>query len=98
MGRKRKLRKRMIRRGLIDQPAVVVCVGRSCGKPAIARALADDLRAYALQVHPEVGVERVGCLGVCKQGPVAASYPRIKIKKRVDLPRGRRLVDRAARS
>lgn len=97
MGKKRKLRKLMRDRGCEDAPALVICVGQKCARREVSRAVAEDVRAYAIAHHPSVRVETVGCLNVCKKGPVSATYPRIKFHKRVDARRGRRLIDKLAR-
>lgn len=97
MGKKRKLRKLMRDREPEDAPALVICVGKRCARREVSRAVADDVRAYATAHHPSVRVETVGCLDVCKKGPIAATYPRIRFHKRVDAHRGRRLVDKLAR-
>jgi len=97
MGKKRKLREHMRRRDPDDAPALVICVGKNCCKRSKSRALVDASRAYAASEHPEVHVEVVGCLHVCKKGPIAATYPVIKIEKRVDARRARKLVDKLAR-
>ncbi|MDQ6984275.1 MAG: NAD(P)H-dependent oxidoreductase subunit E [Ghiorsea sp.] len=56
---------------------VIMCVGKSCGenmlllkymKEAVAKA---DLAEGADAVR----VNRAGCLGVCKQGPIMVVYP-----------------------
>ena len=42
-------------------------------------------------------VEVVGCLDVCKDGPIAATYPRVKFKKHVGKKRVRKLIDKVDR-
>jgi (2Fe-2S) ferredoxin len=96
MGKKRKLRKAMRKRGIADSPALAICVGKRCCERSRSRALVDELRTYAAVSHPDVQIAVVGCLHVCKNGPVAATYPRIKFKKHVDAKRGRKLVDKLA--
>lgn len=97
MGKTRKLRKQMRKRGAEEGRALVICVGKDCCSRATSRKLVDTTRAYAAANHPEVHVEVVGCLHVCKKGPVAATYPEIEFKKRVDAKKARKLVDQIAR-
>lgn len=97
MGKKRKLRKLMRQRAAEDVPTVVICVGKRCAPRELSCALAEDVRAYAIAQHPSIRVETVGCLDVCENGPIAATYPRIKFHEHVDARRGRRLVDKLAR-
>jgi (2Fe-2S) ferredoxin len=97
VGKKRKLRDEMHERHADDVPSLVICVGKHCCKREISRALVDETRAYAASNHPGVHVEVVGCLDVCKKGPVAATYPDIKFVKRVGKKRARKLVDKLAR-
>jgi len=97
MGKRAKLRKQMKRRGLEDVPAVVVCTGKKCAPREESRAVVAAAEEYAAE-HPDVRVECVGCLHVCKHGPVAASYPRIRFKKHVGKRRIRRLVDKVGRA
>lgn len=97
MGKKRKLEKLMRKRDPEDAPALVICVGKRCCERAESCAVAEEARAYAAASHPEVHVEVVGCLDVCKKGPVAATYPDIEFKKRVDARKARKLVDKLAR-
>ncbi len=97
MAKKRKLRTLMHTRDPEEAPAVVICVGTRCCPRSESRAIADEARAYAAAHHPEVHVEVVGCLDVCKQGPIAATYPEIRFKKHVGKKRVRKLVDKLAR-
>jgi (2Fe-2S) ferredoxin len=97
MGRKRKLRRQMRKRGLEDAPTLVICIGKKCCSPSLSRAVVDESRTYAAAMHPGVRIEVVGCLNVCKHGPVAATYPRITFKRHVDPRRARKLIDKIAR-
>jgi (2Fe-2S) ferredoxin len=97
MGRKRKLRKLMNKRHADEGASLVICVGKKCCDRAVSRALVDDTRAYIAARQSPVTVIEVGCLDVCKKGPIAATYPLIKIKKRVDARRARKLVDKLGR-
>lgn len=92
MGKKRKLRKQMQKRGLEDETALVICVGKHCCKREESRALVEAMRASAADAHTTVPIVTVGCLGVCEKGPIAATYPKIKFKKRVTLERARKLL------
>jgi (2Fe-2S) ferredoxin len=96
MGKKRKLREEMEERE-ITAPSVVVCVGKKCCARSESRAVVEAARAYAHEAHPRVHIEVVGCLHVCKDGPIAATFPNIKIKKHVGKKRVRKLIDKVDR-
>ena len=96
MGKKKKLKKKLAERGAEDSRCLVICIGKSC-HPEEARELLRETRGYAEVNCPSVRVEAIGCLHVCKKGPVAATYPSIKFKKRVDLERARRLLHKLER-
>jgi len=93
MGRKRKLRKQMRKRHLEDETALVICVGKRCCGREESCALVEATREYAAETHSNVPVVTVGCLDVCKKGPIAATYPDIEFKKRVTAKRARKLID-----
>ncbi|PCC68046.1 (2Fe-2S) ferredoxin [Nannocystis exedens] len=96
MGKKRKLRKSLHKREIDDAPALVICVGKSCARREVSRQLAEQTRAYATASGARVRVAVLGCLHVCKKGPVAATWPDIEFHKRVDFVRACRLVDELA--
>jgi (2Fe-2S) ferredoxin len=93
VGRKRKLRKKLKKRGLEDAVALVVCTGKKCCSRERSCALVDELR----QIETRVAITTVGCLGVCKKGPIVATYPKIKIAKRVTARDARALVAKLER-
>jgi (2Fe-2S) ferredoxin len=97
MGKKRKLRKQMERLALDDETALVICVGKHCCRREQSRALVESTRAYADAIHAHVSVVTVGCLDVCKNGPIAATYPAIKFRKHVTPKRARRMLDKLDR-
>ena len=97
MGKKRKLRKLMRKRGLEDETALVICVGKRCCRREESRALVEATRASAAEAHSAVPIVTVGCLGICEKGPIAATYPAIKFKKRVTLERARKLLAKLER-
>jgi (2Fe-2S) ferredoxin len=84
----------MRKRHLEDQTALVICVGKRCCGREESCALVEATRAYAAQTHSNLPVVTVGCLDVCKKGPIAATYPEIKFKKRVTAKRARKLLDK----
>lgn len=94
MGKKRKLRKLMRKRELEDETALVICVGKKCCPRAESRAVLEAARAYAAETHPTIRVVTAGCLHICKKGPIAATYPRGKFRKRVTAKRARKLLDK----
>src|SRR5262249_9351181 len=94
MGKKSKLRKQMHKRELDESTALVICVGKGCCAREESRALVEATRAYAGQAHRQVPVVTVGCLDICKKGPIAATYPRMKFKKHVTRKRARKLLDK----
>jgi (2Fe-2S) ferredoxin len=94
MGKKRKLRKQLRKRELEDETALVICVGKHCCAREDSCALVEATRAYAAQTHSTVEIVTVGCLDICKKGPIAATYPEIKFKKHVTPKRARKLLDK----
>lgn len=94
MGKKRKLRKLMRKRELEDQSALVICVGKRCCPRERSRALVEATRTYAATIHAQTQVVTAGCLDICKKGPIAATYPHIRFKKRVTAKRARKLLDK----
>jgi (2Fe-2S) ferredoxin len=97
VGKKRKLRKLMRKRKLENETALVICVGKDCCARRKSRALLEASRAYAEETHAQVRVVPAACLHICKNGPIAATYPRIKLKKHVTKKRMRKLVDKLDR-
>ena len=93
MSKKRKLRKQMAKRGLETELALVICTGKSCAPRSETRPLVEAARAY-VGAHPPVRLETVGCLHICKKGPIAATFPKIKFKKRVDRERAELMTDK----
>ena len=97
MGRKRKLRKEMRKRELESETALVICVGKHCCPRHESCALVEATRTYAEEIHSHVRIVKVGCLDICKKGPIAATYPEIKFKKHVTPKRARKLLDKLER-
>lgn len=97
MGKKSKLRKQMRKRSLEDATALVFCVGKHCCDRRLSCALVDQTREYAEQIHATVPIVTVGCLDICKKGPIAAAYPAMKFKKRVSGKRARKMLDKLER-
>jgi (2Fe-2S) ferredoxin len=89
--RKRRLREKLAGKLADGEQALVVCVGKKCCPRAESKALVDDARAYA---NGRVRVEVIGCLKVCKKGPIAATLPKGKLKKRVDRQEAHALIDK----
>jgi len=96
MGKKGKLRKQMRKRDLQGETALVICVGKHCCDRAESRAVAEAACKYAEQTHATAKVVTVGCLDICKKGPIAARYPAMKFKKHVTAERARKLLDKLA--
>lgn len=96
MGKKQKLRKQMRKRELEDETALVICVGKRCCEREESCVLVEATRAYAAETRSSVKVVTVGCLDICKKGPIAATYPEIKFKKHVTAKRARKLLDKLA--
>ena len=97
MGRKRKLRKQMYKRGLDDKPAIVICVGKRCCPRAESRALAEKTFEYADEKCSTIPVVTVGCLDICKKGPIAAAWPTMKFKKHATLKKTQKLLAKLER-
>lgn len=93
MGKKKKLKKLMRKREAGDEPALVVCVGKKCADREVSRALVEQARAHARGGASVVKIAVVGCLHICEDGPVVATYPKIKFHRHVDGPRVCGLVD-----
>ncbi len=96
VGKKRKLRKLMRRREAAEAPALVICVGKACAQRELSRALVGHVRAHAAERSLPVRVEVVGCLHVCEDGPVVATFPDIRFHRHVDGHEGCALVDKLA--
>jgi len=94
MGKKGKLRKQMHKRSLDGETAFVICTGKKCCPREESRALVETTTAYLDEIHARVKLVTVGCLDVCKKGPIAATYPKIKIKKHVSAKRARKMLDK----
>jgi (2Fe-2S) ferredoxin len=97
MGKKRKLRKLMRKRELQDETALVICVGKRCCDRDESRDVVEAAREHAQTTHAHARVITVGCLGVCKKGPIAATYPGMKFRKHVTRKRARKLLDKLER-
>jgi (2Fe-2S) ferredoxin len=89
--RRQRLREKFAGKLADGEHALVVCVGKNCCPRAESRALVEDARAYA---NGRVRVEVIGCLKVCKKGPIAATLPKGKLKKRVDRQAAHALIDK----
>jgi (2Fe-2S) ferredoxin len=94
MGKKRKLEKQMKKRDLEGETALVICVGKHCCSRSESNAVVEAAGAYAEQTHAHAHVVTVGCLDICKKGPIAATYPTMKFKKHVGPERARRMIDK----
>jgi (2Fe-2S) ferredoxin len=94
MGKKRHLRKEMQKRELEEEIALVICVGKKCCSRDESRAVVEAAREYAEAVRSSARIVTVGCLDICKDGPIAARYPAMKFEKRVTAKRARRLLDK----
>lgn len=97
MGKKRKLRKLIRKRELEHETALVICVGKDCCARSESRAVVEASRAHVAETHANVRVVTTGCLHICKSGPIAATYPRIRFKKHVTPKRARKLLDKLER-
>lgn len=95
MSKRDKVRKQMRKRGLAEAHVLVICTGKQCAPRAATRALVTEAMAY-VEAHAPVRLTTVGCLHVCKRGPIAATYPKIRIKRRVSSDRMKRMVDKLA--
>lgn len=96
MGKKKKLKKKVGSRLAADECALVVCVGKKCAPREESGALLAALRAQ-LGDHADTTKVRIvasGCLGVCKNGPIVATLPKVRFYKRVDAERGHELLEK----
>jgi len=80
---KKKLRKKLYRRLDLgpDEPAVVVCVGDKCAARSATRASFDAAKRSA---GDGVRVACIGCLKVCKKGPIVALLPEGTLYRRAE--------------
>lgn len=78
--RAKKVRKQLHKRGIDAERLLVICVGKKCAPRELSRALVDHAEG-------KVALATVGCLHVCKKGPIAAIVrgKKVRIKKRVGL-------------
>jgi hypothetical protein len=85
--RGKRIRKQLRRRGVEAERLLVVCVGKKCAPREASRALVE-------QADGKVALALVGCLHVCKKGPIAATVrgKKVRIKKRVDAAKLERMV------
>ena len=90
--RARKLKKQLRKRGVEAERLVVVCVGKKC-------APRDQSRALVEHAEGKVTLVTVGCLHVCKKGPIAATVrgEKIRIRKRVGLAKLDRMIEKVSR-
>jgi (2Fe-2S) ferredoxin len=99
VSKKKKLKKRVGSRLTENESALVICIGKDCAPREESRALVEHARAYVEGLaapngsKPPVRVEVLGCLGICKKGPIAATLPRCKFYKRVNAARADELID-----
>lgn len=82
----------MCKRKLENETALVICTGKKCCPREESRALYEATMPYADAAH--IRLVTVGCLDVCKKGPIAATYPKIRIKKHVTVERARKMLDK----
>lgn len=96
MSKGKQLRKAIAKRGLEDASVLMICTGKHCAPRSQTRPLVEAARRYA-EGKPPIVVATCGCLGICKHGPIAASYPKVRIKKRVSLAKAQRMIDKLER-
>ena len=94
--RAKKLRKKLQHRGLVTLPVFVVCTGKKCAPRELSRALVEAATTYGAG---RVDVTTVGCLDICKKGPIAAAVrdKKVRVKKRVDADKAARMIDKLTR-
>lgn len=90
--RARKLKKQLRKRGVESDRLIVVCIGKKCAPREQSRALVEHAEG-------KVALTTVGCLHVCKKGPIAATVrgTKIRIKKRVGLAKLDRMIEKVSR-
>jgi hypothetical protein len=89
--RARKLRKLLRKRGVEADRLLAICTGTKCAPRTLSRPLVEYAR-------DKVTLVTVGCLHVCKKGPIAATVrgKKVRIKKRVDLAKLSRMIEKVA--
>ena len=87
--RAKKLRKQLHKQGVESDRLLVICTGKKCAPRELSRPLVDYAR-------DRVSLATVGCLHVCKKGPIAATVrgKKVKIKKRVDSEKLERMIEK----
>jgi (2Fe-2S) ferredoxin len=87
VSRKRRIRKQLEKRGVLADRLLVICTGKKCAPRELSRALV----AHA---EGKVALQTVGCLHVCKKGPIAATVrgTKVRIKKRVGIEKLDRMI------
>lgn len=61
-----------------DQPRILVCTGTGClarGSLKVASALEKELVAARIEMPVKVGLKKIGCHGLCEQGPLVIFHP-----------------------
>jgi (2Fe-2S) ferredoxin len=97
MGKKRRLKKAIAKRELEGETALVICVGKRCCGREESCSVALAAKTYANETGAHAKVVTVGCLDICKKGPIAATYPAMKFKKHVTAKRARKMLDKLER-
>jgi hypothetical protein len=94
VGRKRarRIRKQLHKRGVTADRVLVICTGKKCAPRELSRPLVE----YA---EGKVALATVGCLHVCKKGPIAATVrgTKVRVKKRVDVVKLTRMIKKVSR-
>jgi (2Fe-2S) ferredoxin len=87
VSRKRRIRKQLEKRGVTAERLLVICTGKKCAPRDLSRVLVEHAEG-------KVALQTLGCLHVCKKGPIAATVrgKKVRIKKRVGLEKLDRMI------
>ncbi len=62
----------------VDRPRILVCNGTGCmarGSVQVAEAISRELKVHQIDRQVTLGVKKVGCHGLCEEGPLVIVYP-----------------------
>jgi NADH:ubiquinone oxidoreductase subunit E len=92
VSRAKKIRKQLQKRGVAAERLLVICTGKKCAPREASRALVE-------LAEGKVALQTLGCLHVCKKGPIAATVrgKKVRVKKRVGPEKLARMIEKLTR-
>ncbi len=79
------------------QNRILVCTGTGClakGSIKVAHALSKELQANDIKVPISIGVKKVGCHGLCEQGPLVIIHPENICYTKVNVKDVREIIEK----